>query len=115
MDDKLATILKLAAERTLAGRIEWQTPHGEQVIRTKIGNGVLRIQQDTLHDEVSGESKPIYEVYILEGDGLVVEDYTIDNPVEPTYLVVNDLYARVMSQRKSLVLDSMLTALQSSA
>jgi hypothetical protein len=120
MYEKVIELLRLLLPQTRAGKVTWEYLADEEMIRARVGKGLLRIGRETgtltpdrgpeLHDAT------YYPIWVIGPGGGITDEFVI-TPLEPTnYAIVAQLYqeARAKAQDSNQVLQSMIDALKAS-
>jgi hypothetical protein len=108
--DKLVRLLERLRIATEQRQIEWEDTADEDMFRTSLGNGMVRIGKKSFLDE-EGDPQTVYTAYLLTRDGMIADETEITGGKE--YAAMESLYAlaRQSTRGADELIDSMLNEL----
>jgi|SRR5579885_3211806 hypothetical protein len=117
MFEKVIQLLRLLLQETRANRVEWEFFSEDNMIRAKVGDGLLRIerQEGVRLEDISGrvlENATVYNIWVIDSKGAVCDEFVL-TPLEPDYHSAKELFelARRKARNTNEVLDDMIRAL----
>jgi hypothetical protein len=104
---KFLQLLTDLRDATAQSRIEWEDTADEDMFRTNLGPGMVRVSKSILSDD----ERPYYTVWLLDPEGRVVDEYEALGGED--FSTIAELYelARRSARNASELVEAMLATL----
>ena len=118
MYEKVMELLRLLLAQTRAGKVDWEYMADDEMVRTAVGKGLVRIgrEDNLVLTPTGGAPLPpatVYYVWIIGSNGRVTDRYIVTPAETHNYAITSQLYheAQNKAQDSNQVLQSMIDSL----